>query len=71
MNMRAFVLIAFLVVCSPLPAQTPSPTPTPTLEQRVADLEAYVNNGARGADAPGARNVSSNIPSPARAITRG
>ncbi len=22
----------------------------PTLEQRVADLEAYVNNGARGAD---------------------
>jgi ammonium transporter, Amt family len=31
----------------------------PTLEQRVADLEAYVNNGARVAD--GTNNVSSNL----------
>ena len=28
------------------------PAPTPTLDQRVADLEAYVNNGARGTNAP-------------------
>ena len=33
----------------------------PSLEQRIADLEAYVNNSARGADAPGAK-VSSKIP---------
>src|ERR1700678_2941827 len=31
----------------------------PTLEQRVADLEAYVNNGARAAD--NTNNVSSNL----------
>jgi Amt family ammonium transporter len=30
----------------------------PTLDQRVADLEAYVNNAARGADAAQARIVS-------------
>jgi hypothetical protein len=28
-----------------------SPTAAPSIEQRVADLEAYVNNSARGADA--------------------
>jgi ammonium transporter, Amt family len=32
----------------------------PSVEQRLADLEAYVNNGARGADATGA-TVSSKI----------
>jgi ammonium transporter, Amt family len=31
----------------------------PSLEQRVADLEAYVNNGARGAD--GSKTVSSKL----------
>src|SRR6516162_10255792 len=31
----------------------------PTLEQRVSDLEAYFNNGARGADAT--NNVSSKL----------
>src|ERR1700691_4190938 len=31
----------------------------PTLERRVADLEAYVNNGARGADST--NNVSSKL----------
>jgi Amt family ammonium transporter len=34
----------------------------PTLEQRVADLEAYVNNSARQADTT--NNVNSNIPGP-------
>ena len=42
-------------------AQTASPSPS--LEQRVADLEAYMNNAARGADAAGA-HASSNIPGP-------
>ena len=38
-----------------------SPTATPALERRVADLEAYVNNSARGADAvnaPAGSNVA-------------
>ncbi len=35
----------------PAPAATGSAKSEPSLEQRVADLEAYVNNGARGADA--------------------
>ena len=35
----------------------------PTVEQRLADLEAYVNNGARGSDAADA-NVQSKIPGP-------
>jgi ammonium transporter, Amt family len=37
------------------------PAPTPSLEQRVADLEAYVNNSARAADAA---HVASNISGP-------
>jgi ammonium transporter, Amt family len=37
----------------------PQPRAAPTLEQRVADLEAYVNNGARVADTT--NNVSSNL----------
>jgi Amt family ammonium transporter len=46
-------------------AQTPtaSPAATPSLEQRVADLEAYVNNSARGADAQNAQ-VGSAIAGP-------
>src|SRR6266513_4954565 len=35
----------------------------PSLEQRVADLEAYVNNSARGADSANA-SVASNISGP-------
>src|SRR6202171_2292656 len=49
------------VIASPvLPSPPPSP---PSLEQRVADLEAYVNNAARGADAANA-HVASNISGP-------
>src|SRR3982750_3880606 len=43
-------------------AQSPTPSP-PSLEQRVSDLEAYVNNSARAADGSGAPIVS-NIPGP-------
>jgi Amt family ammonium transporter len=41
----------------------PSSSATPSLEQRVADLEAYLNNAARGADATQSQSVS-NIPGP-------
>ena len=46
------------------PIGTPAPAPEakadPDLAQRVADLEAYINNGTRGADATNAK-VKSNI----------
>jgi ammonium transporter, Amt family len=59
--MRLFLLTAVIAFSSPLHAQTSSPSASPSLEQRVADLEAYVNNSARGADsvnAPVASNIS-------------
>src|SRR6266508_4207816 len=59
--MRLFLLTAVIAFSSSLHAQTSSPSASPSLEQRVADLEAYVNNSARGADsanAPVASNVS-------------
>src|SRR6201982_430320 len=65
--MRLFLLLAVIAFSSPLLAQTTSPSASPSLEQRVADLEAYVNNSARGADsanAPVASNISG--PGPAR-----
>jgi Amt family ammonium transporter len=40
---------------------TPITAPSPSLEQRVADLEAYVNNAARGADSS---KATSNIAGP-------
>jgi len=61
-----FVFVLFLIFCAgDLVAQSPSPSPaaSPSLEQRVADLEAYVNNGGRGADAQNA-TVSSAITGP-------
>src|SRR5213082_1161145 len=42
---------------------TPSPSASPSLEQRVADLEAYINNSARGADVANAQTIS-NISGP-------
>src|SRR6476660_2492412 len=59
--MRVFLIIAVIAFSSPLLAQTSSPSVSPSLETRVADLEAYVNNSARGADsakAPVASNIS-------------
>jgi ammonium transporter, Amt family len=50
----------------PAPSQPPAAAPAvgaksdPTLEQRIADLEAYVNNAARGSDAADSK-VSSKI----------
>src|SRR5437762_7352 len=61
--MRVFLLTAVIAFSSPLHAQTSSPSASPSLEQRVADLEAYVNNSARGADSASAP-VASNISGP-------
>src|SRR5229473_2419795 len=58
--MRLFLLIAVIAFSSPLHAQEASPSASPSLEQRIADLEAYVNNSARGADtgSPMATNIA-------------
>jgi Amt family ammonium transporter len=58
--MRLFLLTAVIAFSPPLHAQMSSPSASPSLEQRVADLEAYLNNSARGADsnAPVASNIS-------------
>ena len=60
--MRLFCFAGIIALISPLPAQTPSPPGSPSLEQRVADLEAYVNNSARGVDVNAL--TPSNIASP-------
>ena len=60
---RVIILFAAAIaICSPLQAQTsvPAPAASPSLEQRVSDLEAYMNNSARGADATNAQ-IGSNI----------
>src|SRR5437773_9386343 len=61
---RVFLLTAVIAISSPLLAQTStsSPSQSPSLEQRVTDLEAYVNNSARGVDAGAA--MTSNIAGP-------
>ena len=65
--MRILLFVITVTICFPVRAQTSaspartSPSPSaPSLEQRVSDLEAYVNNAARGADA-GNPQVTSNI----------
>src|SRR5256886_4135765 len=65
MLIRAFICVAifFLAEISSAQTSTPSPSASPSLEQRVADLEAYINNSARGADVANAQTVS-NIPGP-------
>src|SRR5206468_10245096 len=60
--LRALLLTGIIAFVSPLFAQPPSPSATPSLEQRVADLEAYVTNSPRGADTGSAS--SSNIAAP-------
>src|SRR5213595_1911404 len=68
---RILFFIAAIAICLPLRAQTgitparpsSSPTPSPSLEQRVSDLEAYMNNSARGGGAANA-TTPSNISGP-------
>jgi len=54
-----FLVTATLMSTAPLRAADAPRRADPTLEQRVADLEAYVNNGARLAD--NTNNVSSKL----------
>src|SRR5215468_4164433 len=56
--LRILLLTGIIAFVSPLSGQTSSPS----LEQRVADLEAYVTNSPRGADVSSA--ASSNIAAP-------
>jgi len=52
-------LLVWLSFCFVAQISGAQPAPSPSLEQRVADLEAYVNNAARsGALAPALSNVS-------------
>src|SRR5436305_11395213 len=63
---RMLLFAVAVAICSPLLAQTESASPpasSPLLEQRVSDLEDYVNNSARGADATNPQ-AGSNISGP-------
>ena len=48
--MRLWLFVGIIALLFSLHAQTPAGSASPSLEQRVADLEAYVNNSPRGAD---------------------
>ena len=67
LEMFVWVLVFFAILLASeiSSAQPPvsSPAATPSLEQRVADLEAYVNNSARGANAANPQTLS-NISGP-------
>jgi len=60
MFVRVFIFGALLLLAKFSSAQPASPAPSasPSLEQRVADLEAYVNNSARGSDSANAKTAS-------------
>src|SRR3954451_21401861 len=60
--LRVLLLTGIIAFASALFGQTSSPTAAPSLEQRVADLEAYVTNSPRGVDIGLAS--SSNIAAP-------
>src|SRR5213596_2368200 len=57
--LRVLLLTGIIAFVSPLFGQMSSPSAAPSLEQRVADLEAYVTNSPRGADTKSA--TASNI----------
>jgi ammonium transporter, Amt family len=60
MFIRVLIFGAVLLFTNASQAQTPTVTPSasPSLEQRVADLEAYINNSARGSDSENAKTAS-------------
>src|ERR1700730_12296586 len=61
MLIRVFIFAGVLLLANASQAQSASASPS--LEQRVADLEAYVNNAARGSDSANTKSVS-NISGP-------
>ena len=66
MFIRLLIFGALFLFAEFSQAQTPTnaspagtaPAASPSLEQRVADLEAYVNNSARGSDSANAKSAS-------------
>src|ERR1700682_5512435 len=60
MFIRVFIFGAVLLFTNASQAQTPTvvPSASPSLEQRVADLEAYINNSARGSDSSNTKSAS-------------
>ena len=64
-NFRCLIVLPIIFVASSIAltpsalAQTVSPSPaaSPSLEQRVADLESYINNSARVADGANAASM--------------
>src|ERR1700736_1658613 len=65
MLIRIFIFGAVVLFANISHSQTATvaPSASPSLEQRVADLEAYINNSARGSDLANAKSVS-NISGP-------
>src|SRR5207253_4315659 len=61
-RMRLLLLVGTIALLCSVHAQTPPVSASPPLEQRVADLEAYINNSPRGADTKSA--TASNIAGP-------
>src|ERR1700745_3446466 len=62
--LRVLLLTGIIALVSPLFGQTSSPSAAPSLEQRVADLEAYITNSPRGADINSASNSNIAAPGP-------
>ena len=60
LTMSPFALLAENAATNTPPAAAAPAKAEPNLEQRVADLEAYVSNGTRGSDAENAK-VSSKL----------
>src|SRR5437773_12539108 len=62
--LRVLLLTGIIASVSPLSGQTSSPAAAPSLEQRVADLEAYVTNSPRGTDMGSASSSNISAPGP-------
>src|SRR5712672_4472789 len=62
--LRVLLLTGIIAFVSPLFGQMSSPSALPSLEQRVADLEAYVTNSPRGVDTGSASNSNIATPGP-------
>src|SRR4051794_34200937 len=62
--LRVLLLTGIVAFVSPLFGQTSPPAAAPSLEQRVADLEAYVTNSPRGVDNGSARQSNIATPGP-------
>lgn len=64
-NTLTLLLLGALLWLAPAPtpaAEAAKPPPEPTLEQRVGDLEAYVNNGTRATDGKAKSNLTGGGP---------